>query len=100
MITLQDLAIIYDFPENLVEVFPQFEDFLRDKDAHNSYINYILGNSLPDNGYKSMLKEIEYLSNLIKNAFPWSSTQEDHDYWEDLDREWREICMELGYYRR
>lgn len=37
----------------------------------------------------------EHYSGLVDKSFTWSSTPEDHEYWEKLDRKWRRRIRDI-----
>jgi len=67
-----------------------FEQFLQSKDCYNVFIqNCKKYKQSYDNDMKSLVMSSLPFS-CIDHAFTWKATDEGHDYWNDLAREWSE----------
>ena len=67
--------------------FEQFRLFLVENDVLDKYIKYANKEKK-----KSKYTFSRYIKQIIDWAFKWTDTEEEWEFWHDLDRKWRNKC--------
>lgn len=87
---LEMLALLY-LSDEIVEIMPRFEQFLKDEGAYEAFIANIKLSIDLEERWRFFGKKSSELVHLIT----WNRTEEKSDYWCAISLKWEDVCRTL-----